>query len=331
MPALAVDVLNQAIVDGLGDLIVTCSPVATRPLDIAARAPLPSTLRIYTWTISAPPGGRPADEHKIQLIVPGQIKGERGNFDWSGDPAVMVAGYDQEHDVVVLWDATKYVDFGYSRNVQVPGATIAQARTTGEIATHERRVAGNQRELIIAAPREKLAEAVTMRFDASPAPVPATPTTAPRTARSRGQAYRRTTPNSPAPGARIFERDPDAIDRSTQAHAQTQHALSDVVVAAGHTPLSPASGDPQFDIAWIDAGIVFVAEVKSLSDTNEEKQIRLAIGQVLTYAYRLDWDEVESVQPVIALEKEPIDSEWLPLCAHYGIKLVWPATFVSTV
>lgn len=40
-------------------------------------------------------------------------------------------------------------------------------------------------------------------------------------------------------------------------------------------------GEPSFDLAWMTTETVFVVEVKSTTAKNEEKQLRLGLGQVL--------------------------------------------------
>ena len=107
---------------------------------------------------------------------------------------------------------------------------------------------------------------------------------------------------------------------------ETQHALSDAAAAAGHTPLSPTGADPQFDLAWIDAARP-LSRSRASRLTNEEKQLRLALGQVLSYAYLLDWEGVAEVRAVIVVESKPTADYWIDLCASHGVTLVWPDTF----
>lgn len=73
--------------------------------------------------------------------------------------------------------------------------------------------------------------------------------------------------------------DPNLVDRALRGHRRTQNLLNDVLVQAGLVPKSPAPGEPEFDIAWEDGGSLCIAEVKSMSHANEEKQLRLAVGQ----------------------------------------------------
>lgn len=125
----------------------------------------------------------------------------------------------------------------------------------------------------------------------------------------------------------VFEVDPDLVDRGTTAHMDVQDELAEVVRSAGLKPLSPASHDPQFDVAWKMGNSAFVAEVKSLTEENEERQLRLGLGQVLSYAHLLGWPEVKTVQPVLAVERRPTEKYWEALCAEHGVLLTWPDEF----
>ena len=89
---------------------------------------------------------------------------------------------------------------------------------------------------------------------------------------------------SATPRSRVFRFDPDAIDRGTNAHKKVQNQLADAVQARGWEPRSPSDSDPLFDIGWIAADAAWIAEVKSLTPANEERQLRLGLGQVLSYA-----------------------------------------------
>jgi hypothetical protein len=64
----------------------------------------------------------------------------------------------------------------------------------------------------------------------------------------------------------------------------------------------------------------FVAEVKSITPHNEEKQLRLGLGQVLRYSYQFGTLAV----PVLLAERRPQDPGWEKLCEHLGVILVWP-------
>lgn len=81
-----------------------------------------------------------------------------------------------------------------------------------------------------------------------------------------------------------------------------------------------------FDLAWEDDGTVCVAEVTSLSGTNDEKQLRLTLGQVLRYAHLLR-AKGRPVRCFIGTESKPADESSLDLCSDLGITLLWPDVF----
>lgn len=326
-PTLSQRELHERFLAALGDIVLRADDADRKPLTLEAMPPLPSRLRVYIYNATNPPGGRSGGEHKIQFMVPDQARGERGNFDSSGERAVVVAGYAEDHDAFILWDATLHRDFAWSANAQVRTETIEQAVAAGGVATQTRALGSGAAELVIAVPAAALLDGLVARFDATPEPVPAAPAATPRPARSRGKRYVRAATASPEPVTRVFEVDPDAVDRGTQAHDDIQNALSDAIEVAGLEPLSPIGTDPRFDVAWMNGDVAFVTEVKSLTDANEERQLRLALGQVLSYAFLLDWEGAAHVQPVIAVERELNAPHWVTMCDHYGVRLVWPDVY----
>jgi hypothetical protein len=58
-----------------------------------------------------------------------------------------------------------------------------------------------------------------------------------------------------------------------------------VLREAGFEPRPWLPREPNFDLAWEADGTVFVAEIKSIADDNEEEQLRLGLGQVLRYRH----------------------------------------------
>jgi hypothetical protein len=333
MARLSVAELNARFLAALGDLVERADPEAASPLTLEALPPLPSALRVYVFNSTNPPGGRPTPEHKIQLMVPGQGRQARGNFDTSGDRAVVVAGYVEKFDVFVLWDAYLHRDFAFSKNAQVRTATVESAVGNGAIATQERQLKLGT-ETVIVAPSALLADALELRFreggGAPAAPIVAPlPPAAPLGPARGGRAYvppART--GAPAESkTRVFEVDPDAVDRGTTAHKDVQDALAAALKGRGLEPLSPQPGDPQFDIAWVQDRVAFVAEVKSLTVANEEQQLRLGLGQVLSYVHRLEWPHVVAVRAVLAVEHRPAADYWTTLCAEHDVVLTWPEAY----
>jgi hypothetical protein len=103
--------------------------------------------------------------------------------------------------------------------------------------------------------------------------------------------------------------------------------LRDFLAAAGIEAWSPQTAEPDHDLAWRRRRITFVAEVKSLpSAGTEDRQMRLGIGQVLDYHVLMS-GIYPKVRAVLAVEREPANPRWHPLCASHGITLVWPDSF----
>lgn len=126
--------------------------------------------------------------------------------------------------------------------------------------------------------------------------------------------------------AKVFERDPDAVDRSLRAHRDTLNCLAICVEEAGYKALRADDPACAFDLAWETDTGVFVAEVKSLHGQNERAQLRLGLGQVLDYA---DWLAVagrEIAAVVLAVERAPTEIRWVGICARHNVTLVWPDT-----
>lgn len=119
-----------------------------------------------------------------------------------------------------------------------------------------------------------------------------------------------------------FSVDPDQRDRGTRAHHETQNVLAAIVRHRALTPRSP-DGEPNFDIGWLEPdGRLVVVEVKSLTDRNAEKQLRLGLGQVLRYRNLLASKEADVVA-VLALSASPPDPRWTELCEELGVGLIW--------
>lgn len=118
-----------------------------------------------------------------------------------------------------------------------------------------------------------------------------------------------------------FTVDPDAVDRATRAHAVTQNALADAVEANGYTPLTPSS-EPFYDVGWEQGDAFVVCEVKSLAPSNEERQLRLGIGQVLRYRHLLAARR-DNVLALLVTSSKPADDRWVELCTEVGVTLMW--------
>ena len=69
-----------------------------------------------------------------------------------------------------------------------------------------------------------------------------------------------------------------------------------------------------------------MAEVKSTTEANEERQLRLGLGQVLRYRNLLT-ERSQTAKAVLVVERPPRDFSWRSLCEDLGVLLVAPTDF----
>lgn len=134
--------------------------------------------------------------------------------------------------------------------------------------------------------------------------------------------YRRANDQTSVATADPFLIDPAEKERALNGHAKTQNALADYLISLGIRPLSAVGSQPPFDIAWDCDGYLWVGEVKSITDANEEKQLRLGLGQVLRYRHIVGMSR--PARAALIVERMPRDPTWLELCAHLNVIVVWP-------
>jgi hypothetical protein len=159
---IAVPDLHRIFLQALDGFVLQHGPLDKKPLEVDLRSPLPGKWRLYLYNATYPPGGRTMGEHKVQLIVPGQPRGARANFDISGGRIPLLAGYRADLGIFILWDAEMYVDFSYSRNVQVMPETVYEAFAQG-IGRQRRHLWTLQDEIVITADAKHLAQALLER------------------------------------------------------------------------------------------------------------------------------------------------------------------------
>jgi hypothetical protein len=124
-----------------------------------------------------------------------------------------------------------------------------------------------------------------------------------------------------------FVVDPEKVERGTRGHAITQNALASFLRVQGIDPRSHGQGEPEFDLAWENNETHYVAEVKSITTANEEKQLRLGLGQILRYRYVLQEVVQAPVIAVLVAEREPTDASWRALCRELGVVFAWLGDF----
>lgn len=116
--------------------------------------------------------------------------------------------------------------------------------------------------------------------------------------------------------------DPDLSGRGHEAHRRLQDELASVAKSRGFDVLSPGPGDPAFDIGWREGDTVVIVEIKSLTRTNESRQLRLGLGQILDYEDACLRGGLQ-VRPTLAVEEQPRDPRWRDICQAHGVDLIW--------
>ena len=116
----------------------------------------------------------------------------------------------------------------------------------------------------------------------------------------------------------LFTIDPNLLDRALQIHSITQNTVANWVIGENLFPQSPLSTECDFDIAWESSIGRVVCEVKSINDDNEVHQLRLGLGQVLEYAYKLN------ARPVLMVSRKPSRQYIIDAASKAGVLTLWP-------
>lgn len=136
-----------------------------------------------------------------------------------------------------------------------------------------------------------------------------------------GTTYRRASGReAAADDRRAHLVDIDALERATKRHMELQDRLADELSSRGVEPRSPASWEPQFDLAFEHSGIAFIVEVKT-GDPVAPQQVRLGVGQLLEYCHLETTKIALEVRPVLLLEAKPPDP-WYALSGDLGIAIL---------
>lgn len=125
--------------------------------------------------------------------------------------------------------------------------------------------------------------------------------------------------------------DLSALDRGSQAHED--------ILAGLITHLAPTTihriDRPQVDAAWIDVrdpSTLHIAEVKSLTNTNQTQQLRLGVGQLLDYRQQLIRCPIAGIAHVKAhliTETRPGEERWIELAQAADLDLTWAPGFTG--
>ena len=156
--------LNGLIIEDLGDRVVWNSGINSKTLLLDLEMPK-RKLRIYVFNCTCPPGGRALDEYKIQMIIEGQSRGERGHINTDDGRIPLRMGYacpfdDDKDGVYIIWDTSFHMEFAYSANLQCYLDPMLQALSEDVVTCYKK---GN-REQIVVARREHLTKAIERRI-----------------------------------------------------------------------------------------------------------------------------------------------------------------------
>jgi hypothetical protein len=157
--------IHGILSQSLGSAIEPRSPSDAVPLRFLFKR-FDLVCHAYAFTITRQIRGRPQDEYRIQVIVPGSQRGSRLCLDSDDGAFPLLIGYSPDFDVLALWDATLYKDFAYSRNLQVRELTLlrALAETVSSQDRYLRQDGRRLQEIILASRREHFADALSLRL-----------------------------------------------------------------------------------------------------------------------------------------------------------------------
>jgi hypothetical protein len=145
-----------------------------------------------------------------------------------------------------------------------------------------------------------------------------------------GRAWQDLSTASPARPTVSQPEDPDRWGAGLVRHNETVNMLAESVRGGGLVPLRAALREPAYDLAFVDGERLVVVEVKSLTEANEERQLRLGLGQVLRWRQLLAGDGHDDVLPVLACSRPPTDPSWITATEQLdGVLIVSPTDWTE--
>ncbi|WP_299039882.1 hypothetical protein [uncultured Pseudokineococcus sp.] len=163
---LTVPQLHSTFTDALASVLAAGGDPAntgSKPLDLTCGPPLPRQLRVYLFNATDHPSERKSGDYRIQMRLPGQRAGERGQLDVPAQGLLLLAGYVSEFNVFVLWDASAHEQFPFSKGVQVGASTVHQAAITGLMEQGRTIRSAGRQEVVVAARHDHLVAAIQRR------------------------------------------------------------------------------------------------------------------------------------------------------------------------
>jgi hypothetical protein len=110
------------------------------------------------------------------------------------------------------------------------------------------------------------------------------------------------------------------LDRATKRHMRLQDQLAEALRRRGIEPLSAATSEPKFDLAFEFGSNRYVVEVKGGNPPGSQ-QVRLGVGQVVEYRHLLAQGQPVDVRPVVLLETGP-SYPWPSLAKEIGLRFL---------
>lgn len=165
--------LHRVLIRALGSAVTRLpakQALRAKPLVLDLALPLPSKLRFYLYGATQHASERQKGTFKIQLTVGvrrgGEVDAKNLYFDRSGDIRPILAGYQPDLNLFILWDADLHDigdGFPYSKNVQAPPGLVWHAVARGLHHDTRRLKRPAVTESIVAARPRQLAEAIRLR------------------------------------------------------------------------------------------------------------------------------------------------------------------------
>lgn len=157
--------LHKLFLHDLGGYAEDIVDNGRKPLYVRLQHPFHREIKAYLFNCTAPPGGRTIDEFKVQLILDGQKRGQRGRFDTSDGRTTMIIGYaapfvDRYSGIWILFELDKHMEFAYSANIQVYLRQILPALEQDVYVCQK-----HNKEILVLSQRKYLLNAIARRFD----------------------------------------------------------------------------------------------------------------------------------------------------------------------